>query len=87
MFSQITVAGAGLTLNVIYREALGETKHRFHLHAHTQISASFIVSCVPYAYVAPHIKCDEHAMFPLFDCIQTMSSNLCGDAVSHVGAI
>lgn len=83
MFSQTTGAGAGLTLNAIYREALGEPKHRFYL----QINASFIVSCVSYAYVAPHIKCDENDAFPLPDCIQTMSANLCGDMVSHTGDI
>lgn len=42
---------------------------------------------MPYAYVAPHIKCDVHALFPLADCIQTMSANLCGDVVSQAEAI
>lgn len=74
-----------MILNVIYRAALDETKHRVYLH--TEISASFIVSCVTYAYVAPRIKCDTHALLPLLDCIQTMLANLCGDVASQAGAI
>lgn len=72
-----------MTLNVIYRVVLDETKHRVYLH--TEISASFIVSCVNYAYVAPRIICDTHALFPLLDCIQNMSANLCGGVASQAG--
>lgn len=58
--------GAGLTLSFI-RKLQVKTHILF---THREISVSFIVSRAPYACVAPHIKCNGRALFPLRDCIQ-----------------
>lgn len=78
--------GAGLTLNVIYTEASGETKHTFYLHTERKVHPSLFP--VRLMLMLHHIS--NATGTPCSPCVtasKTVSANLCGDTVSHAGAI